>query len=368
MFSKAKYLAILVFAAGGLSTAALACKFCPPETGPSVLAQFDSTDASVLAELVQRADPLADEPVTRYRIVVVLKGDLHVVQMGDIFEVPLDVQSPVGTTHLFFSDDENGQWQNPLGITRQCRSFLELVCRVTPPDEDDRPDDHLDRLVFLLPYLISSDAQVSESVHGAFSAAPWDAIQELKFNLDHKQLVSWIQSDDVTGRNRRLLFMLLGLCGDRYDLFVVNQALDSRLASGEGDDLDAILSAWLSIRGLEGLDEIESRCLGPEVPLAVKRAVASAFRFLGDQRVDRARIIDSCRLLLNDPRTADYVIEDLARWKDWESLDEVLALWNTRDENRWLKYPILEYLKVCPLPAARRALQSHDIVNVNRIP
>lgn len=334
--------------------AAVACKWCPPDAGPTILRQLDAAESGVLAELIRRADSNAENPVSRYRVVKVLKGAL--AKTGDELLVPLNVQSPEGTVHLFFGQDNS--WNNPLGISSKAGQFLEMAAQLNVQSEDYRSQDRLERLEFMLPYLASPDEQIAKAAHGEFSSVPYLVLNELKSQLDHRQLVSWVQSETTFAPNRRHLFVLLGVCGNRFDYFAVAKSFDDRLANGETVDLDAIVSAMLTLGGKKALRQVQGRVFAPEVSLSAKRAAVDALRFHAERGgvIEKAKVIEIYRRLLLDPKTADFVLEDLARWKDWEALDQVLMLWETRDKNTWLRYPISEYLKACPLPQARQQI------------
>ena len=334
------------------------CSFCPPDPGPSLLKQLDSASAAVLAELISAPQPDSTSPVSRYRISLVLKGDKR-IEPGDIIDVPLNVQSPLGSVHLFFSGGETVKWRNPLGVSPQARHFLQLASKLPTVDDDSSLEVRCQRLAFMLPYLISQDSQIARSAYGEFAAAPNAAVKQLKPILNHRMLMAWIELEAPSAQNRRLLFTLLGVCRHREDLPFVKAALDDRLASNKLGELDAIIATYLTLAGSAGLDEIDRRLLRPaDIPLAARRAAVGALRFHVDNEtvIEKKRGIASCRLLLDDPKSADYVIGDFARWEDWDSLDAILALRSEVAQNRWLKQPILSYLESCPLPAAQSAL------------
>lgn len=121
---------------------------------------------------------------------------------------------------------------------------------------------------------------------------------------------------------------------------------------GKTADLDSVVATYLTLAGIEGLADIDRRLLrATDVSLGARRAVANALRFHMDEEtvIDEARIIASSRLLLRDPKTADYVLRDLTRWEDWGALESVLELQREFGDKRWLKKPIAEYLEACPL-------------------
>jgi hypothetical protein len=84
-----------------------------------------------------------------------------------------------------------------------------------------------------------------------------------------------------------------------------------------------------------------------------------ALRFHGTEGgvIDREKIVKSVRHMLNRPQLADLVIPDLARWEDWESMDDLVKLFKTADEkSSWVRVPVINFLRACPLPEAKEHL------------
>jgi hypothetical protein len=56
---------------------------------------------------------------------------------------------------------------------------------------------------------------------------------------------------------------------------------------------------------------------------------------------------------------ADLVVPDFARWKQWNYCDSLIAAYqkSEKDDLR-LRLPIINYLRVCPLPQAEKMLES----------
>ena len=74
-----------------------------------------------------------------------------------------------------------------------------------------------------------------------------------------------------------------------------------------------------------------------------------ALRFHGDEEtgvVPRERLLDSMRLLLDNPDFADQVILDLSRWEDWSVLDRLVEMFKTSDKNGYVRQPVVTYLTV----------------------
>ena len=71
----------------------------------------------------------------------------------------------------------------------------------------------------------------------------------------------------------------------------------------------------------------------------------------------RDRVLASLRLLLAEPKLADLVIADLARWQDWSVVDRLTELFETATaDNIFVREPIVNYMRACPLPEAAAAL------------
>ena len=61
--------------------------------------------------------------------------------------------------------------------------------------------------------------------------------------------------------------------------------------------------------------------------------------------------------MLDRPQLADLVIPDLARWEDWSVMDRLVELFkNANDESSWVRVPVVNYLRACPLPKAKEQI------------
>lgn len=357
------YLRILIVALMALigSNPAWACTFCSSlEAKSSLLTQVQSAETAVFAELIRSPEPQAKKPISQYRIVNVLKGSPSLV--GQEFEIELNDQSPLSAIHLFLCAEKSNEWQNPRGCSKQARDFLQLAARLQTVDDDSSLEIRARRLAFMVPHLISKDSQVVQSALAEFAATPNGAVNKLKPVLNPQKLTAWIEFETDKPPVRRLLFLLLGVCGTAEQGPFVKAALEDRLQTNKVTELDAIIATYLTLYGAAGLDDIDRRVIKPtDISIQARRAASNALRFHMDNEsaIQRERLIASCRLFLSDPKSADFVIADLARWQDWESLDQILSLWQKEvPANRWLQKPIQTYLNACPLPAARSALAS----------
>ena len=68
--------------------------------------------------------------------------------------------------------------------------------------------------------------------------------------------------------------------------------------------------------------------------------------------------------MLKRPQLADLVIPDLARWEDWSCMDQLVDLFkNADDKSSWVKVPVVNYLRACPLPKAKDHIKELEILD-----
>jgi hypothetical protein len=91
-----------------------------------------------------------------------------------------------------------------------------------------------------------------------------------------------------------------------------------------------------------------------------------AMRFHGTEGgvIPKERVVKAVRHMLSRPQLADLVIPDLARWQDWQSMDELVKLFKTADEkSSWVRVPVINYLRACPLPEAKEHLKELEKID-----
>jgi hypothetical protein len=85
-----------------------------------------------------------------------------------------------------------------------------------------------------------------------------------------------------------------------------------------------------------------------------------ALRFIGTETtaISRDRLMEGLRHMLSRPKLADLVISDLTRWQDWSAMPRLVELFKTADEqSSWVRVPVINYLRACPLPEAKKHLE-----------
>jgi hypothetical protein len=63
--------------------------------------------------------------------------------------------------------------------------------------------------------------------------------------------------------------------------------------------------------------------------------------------------------MLDRPALADLIIPDLAQLEDWDQIDRLFEMFKSEEpgsKTTFLRIPIINYLRACPLPKAGKLL------------
>jgi hypothetical protein len=349
----------IVLAAFACRTAA-ACPFCGAVK--STFAQeIKAVDVAVIAKLIEAPKRVeskegelnVETPVGKFEIVEVLKGADQVA--GEkVIEVAYFDDKPVGTEFLV----EGAQppviaWTPPVALTSRSHKYLSDLMKL--------PADGAERLLYLMDFLSDKEELLASDSYDEFALAPYSALKAIKDKMPHDLLAKRVQDPEVVPSRRRLYLTMLGVCGNEKDLPVLEKLLkekDPKFKAG----LDATVACYLVLRGEKGLPLIEDLFLKQETDEYTDiYSVVMALRILGQEKngpIPLPRIVQSMRLVLDHPRVADQAIMDLARWQDWTVIDRLVTLFKSDDQDvsSWVRVPVVNYLRACPLPKAKEYL------------
>jgi hypothetical protein len=149
---------------------------------------------------------------------------------------------------------------------------------------------------------------------------------------------------------------MLGVCGLPEDV----QWMESMIKSTKAEDrvgLDSLIAAYLNLHGDAGLPLIvESILKNKDSQYVDIFAAVMALRFHSTEGVvlKKEAVAKSMCTLLDRPDLADLIIPDLARMEEWTQVDKLFELFrDAKDEYVWIRMPIVNYMRACPLPEAK---------------
>lgn len=327
-----------------LAAPALACPFC---SAPSLTLseQLAQADAVVLVEWADAVKPEGDSAgSTTYKVRQIVKNAGDAVKKDE--KITLARYRDGKTDDLFVLTGTKAtviDWSSPLEVNEA--SFNYMVNAPSPEVPTEK------RLEYYLKYLEFPDPMVATDAYGEFANAPYENIVPLAKLMPRDRLRKWIASPDTTVTRLGLYGLMLGLCGTEEDAELMERKItevseDFRLG------IDGVMGGYLLLTGEKGLDLLDAQKLqNKEVPFSETYAAMQALRFMwtyAPEKIDKDRLRQSMRGLLDRPELADLVIADLARWKDWSVQDRLMTLYGADEYNiPSIKRAIVRYLLVC---------------------
>ena len=348
-----------------------ACPFCSA-VSLTFAQEIAQSQAAVIARLIEgppaaALSPRAEGPLPKgtFAVVEVLKGSGLVEEAGLLgadakpIETILLEAKPAGSLFLLMGvEPPNLVWSSPIPVSDRAVEYLRHL--------GDLPEKGPDRLAFFQRHLEDPDDTLARDAYDEFAVAPYEDVRGLESRMDPTQLLAWIEDPKVQPNRRRLYATMLGVCGTKNDAERIAEILKGENLPPEKADvrsgLDALIACYVTLRGAEGLDLVDRLFLdrkGRDVPFTETYAAVMALRFLGEESdiVPRPRVLQSLRILLDEPKLADLVIADLARWEDWSAIDRLTELFEKADaDNIFVREPVVNYLRACPLPEAAAAV------------
>ncbi|MGI9429669.1 MAG: hypothetical protein ACR2NM_13490 [Bythopirellula sp.] len=386
-------LAVAVLLAG--STLTLACPFCSA-VSQTLSQEIAAADVSVIARLVElppEVDPTSDDPIeldlddpdsgtAEFEVIEILHSGDQVKEttlaVGDKIKVVYfgtSYQDDDGQPKSFLINGQAGKkidWSTPLPLTQSGIDYVKTLGTL--------PEKGAERLAFFLNHLEDKDPLLAQDAYDEFGRAPYETVVAIGDQMDRQQLIGWIEDSRVGPTRRRLYLTMLGICGQAEDIAILeslllydyaqmkpgiaaNFALMSQTGPVFGASilnemvkadvrrkqqcLDALIAAYLKLKGPDGLPLIEQKFLSnPAVEYTHVYAAVMALRFHGEETdsIPKERLLKSVRLLLENADIADQVIPDLARWEDWTVMDQLVEMFKTSDKNSWVRQPVISYL------------------------
>lgn len=370
---------LLLITAVALPRQSFSCPFCSA-VSLTFSQEIEQSQVAVIAKLVKRPAPgslapRAEGPLPKgsFEVVETLKGAdlLEAAGHRGRGEKPIETifldEKPVGSLFLLLAvEPPELVWSSPIAITEKAVGYLKKLASL--------PASGPDRLAFFQKHLEDPDEVLARDAYDEFAIASYADLKGLEDRMDASQLLAWIEDPKVQASRRRLYATMLGVCGTKADA-----ARIAKILSGEGlgkkaaevrAGLDALIACHATLMGAEGLDLVDrlflDRSSSKDVPFTETYAAVMALRFLGEEKgiVPRERLLRSLRLLLDEPKLADLVIADLARWEDWTVFERLVEIFEkATSDNLFVREPIVNYMRACPKPEAAEAIKRFEKID-----
>jgi hypothetical protein len=323
------------------------CPFCSA-VSQTLRQEMKSMDAVILAEVLGSGESETD---AEFKILEVIKGE-QLIKPSQTIHAAYFGSAPKGSKFLIMGvDPPDLLWSSPLPVSPKAIDYIKAISLL--------PDGLNKQLEFYLQYLENAEALLARDAYDEFAQAPYADVQALQAKLDRELLLKWIQDANMPADRKRLYLVMLGICGKAEDADLVEKLLRSQ-DPNQRAGLDAMIACYVTLRGGDGLKLIDELFLAnKKSQYADTYSAIMALRFHGTDGnvVEKSRVLKSMHLILQRPELADLVIPDLARWEDWSQIDTLVTLFKTADDkSSWVRVPVINYLRACPLPEASSQL------------
>ena len=349
--------ALLILFAAISSSLAWACPFCNA-VSQTLRQEMAAMDAVVIATSLQ-SDLTRNKETGEVLMKVekVLKGS-DLIKVGQEVKAIYYGEVSIGRRFMLSGvDPPDLQW-SCLPVSDRAEKYIGKITEL--------PDDSFQRLRFYHNYLQDEESMLARDAYDEFAVAPYDAVKKLAPEMDREQLLRWIGDPEMATDRKRLYLTMLGVCGDEKDLPFLEKMLRSTQKSTRGG-LDALIACYLTLAGEDGLPVVNELFLANDkAPYADTYAAIMAVRFHGTEGdvIPRSALVESLHHVLDRKDLADLVIPDLARWSDWSQINRLVDLFVKADpDNNWVRVPVVNYLRACPLPEAKQALKKLEEVD-----
>lgn len=336
----------------GIQQTAGACPFCSA-VNRTLSEELDAVDVAAIGKLVAASTSNNPNvaPKATFEIVKVLKGDKLLGSKRQVETLFFSQAKPGDLFVLTATEPPHLAWSSPIAITPAGEAyFSKLVSLPRGPK----------RLEFFLGYLEHKDELLAKDAFDEFAKAPYSDVKAMKDKINHVKIVGWVtDTESVVAGRRRLYFTMLGITGGPEDvpmLVAMLRSPDSKQRQG----LDALIGCLLVLDKEKALPLVEELYLSNrKADFADTYSAIVALRTVGTELnvVSTKRICESMRLVLDRPTLADLVIPDLARWEDWSVMPRLVELFKKADDKTaWVRVPVVNFLRACPLPEAKKHL------------
>jgi hypothetical protein len=235
--------ALMLFVAPG----AMACPLCANSLQLTISAQ-----ELIYAEHSVLALPVDDGK--EFKVVAIIKGGAppgNAIAMTDVFRPTMKSDKPL----LLVRDNDWRQWVNFGPVSADQAGWFRKLS-ITKRTIEMNDAEWRDHVAYFLPYQENSEPMVAEIAFNEFAGAPYAALRSLKARLDVTTIRSWL-NDSKLAKRQPVYLLLLGIAGSEQDAKWLEDRIATARTKARSTNLSALLGAYIELRGLAGIEQVE---------------------------------------------------------------------------------------------------------------
>jgi hypothetical protein len=186
-----------------------------------------------------------------------------------------------------------------------------------------------ERLLYAFRFLTSMHPDIALDAYQEFLATDYKVYRTFADKLDRKVLIERLEDPKTPAAYLSLYASLLASCPNASEHGALVRRLIDNPDRHKGSGVDTLLASYVIMQPTEGWRYLEARVLSDAAKFVDRYAALRALRILGDQKpevVPRDRLISALVSMTEYNDIADLVINDLRRWRCWETTNQVLTL------------------------------------------
>ncbi|MGF1579211.1 MAG: hypothetical protein ACFCD0_07590 [Gemmataceae bacterium] len=196
------------------------------------------------------------------------------------------------------------------------------------------------RLQECFKYLNDPEYLVSLDAYREFAKADYKDYQKIAEKLPAKTIAGWLKDKKTPAYRYGLYGSLIGHCGEQKHIKLLRKMIDDRKVR-RSSGIDGLLAGYLMLqhkhkKTKEALGYLNSVMSNKEERFMFRYATLRTIRFFWTTRPDvfeKKSLAQSLAALLEHDDMADFAIDDLRKWKQWQYSDEILGLWKRSSHN-----------------------------------
>jgi hypothetical protein len=252
----------------------------------------------------------------------------------------ISIPNPKKPPHfILFADVIKGNLDLFAGVEARTEKSVEYLRAAMALDPKDTPK----ALQYYFRFLDNPDPEVSQDAFHEFANAAYKDLRAAGKKFSADKILKWLQDPKTPEVRYGLYGILLGHCGTAKHARELRKLLrDPKIQEAFG--FEGLLIGYMMLQPRAGYAHLCGLLGNSKHEFAVRHAILKTLRFFWETRPDlvaKKDLLAVMDLVLNHPDVADFAIEDLRRWRQWQFADRILAL-----------APIKTY----DLPIVRRAI------------
>ncbi len=332
-----------------------ACPFCPP-TDATLSEKLAQSEAACVVKFLSSVDgeELSMQKTTFEVLKQVRPSDSY--KPSAKIEIPIGVTGKPGDLFLLMGQLKNDEMEWGLPIEMDELGREEKYLRSAPSQESPP----VERLAYFLKFLDDNNNTISTDAFSEFAKSKFEDVEQLAPQISRAKVRAWLEDPNPQLIVRRAFYgMLLGLCGNDADAEFLKQKIQAMDANNNRIGVEGLMGGYLLLRGNSGLqsmieqkiDSLPTTLSNDDPRLSDLNGFRMTLSFLWDYRrgqFGEEPLRAAMRRFLDRPELADLAVKDLARWKDWKPLDQLIAAYGREPwDSRSAKEKIVAYALSC---------------------